>query len=96
VLSPNLPWSLANPKWAAELNPVLANPIVSGQLLTGIKLTNGSNTINHNLGQPLQGYIVVLNSSPATFYDKQNTNPAPQRTLILNASQETTVSLWVF
>lgn len=96
MLSPNLPWNLANPKWAQELNPVLANPIVSSQLLTGIKLLTGTNTINHTLGQKLQGYVVVLNNSPATFYDNQSTNPAPQRTLIINASQDTTVSILVF
>ena len=95
-LSPKLDWSLANPRWASLLNPVLANPIVGGLLLEGIVLKSGDNVINHNLGTKLQGYIIVLNSAPVTFYDKQSTNQKPNLTLILNASGATTISLYVF
>jgi hypothetical protein len=52
--------------------------------------------INHKLAQKLQGWIVVLNSTSATFYDSQSTNPSPDKTLILNASAPTTVSILVF
>ncbi len=95
-LSPKLPWELANPKWAASINPILSNPLVSGNLLQGLVLRTGANTINHGLSEKLQGYIVVMNSASATFYDNQKTNPTPQLTLILNASAPTTVSLYVF
>lgn len=95
-LSSKLPWELANPKWAASINPVLANPIVAGNLLQGVVLRMGSNTINHGLGEKLQGWIVVMNNANATFYDSQSTNPRPQLTLVLNASANATVSLYVF
>ncbi len=95
-LSPKLPWELANPKWAAALNPVLGNPVVGGSLLSGLVLKSGDNVINHGLGAKLQGYIVVMNSAAVTFYDKQSTNQMPQLTLVLNASGATTVSLYVF
>lgn len=95
-LSSKLPWELANPKWAASINPVLSNPVTSGILLTGIVLTTGDNTVNHSLGKKLQGYVVVMNSAAVTFYDKQATNPRPQLTLVLNASGAATVSLYVF
>lgn len=95
-LSPHLPWELANPKWAASLNPLLANPITRGNLLQGIALKTGSNTVNHQLGRNLQGYVVVLNSAAVTFYDSQATNQMPDLTLILNVSGATTVSLFVF
>lgn len=95
-LSPKLPWDLANPKWAAVINPILANPLVAGNLLPGLVLTTGSNTINHGLGVKLQGYFVVLNSAAVTFYDSQRTNQRPDLTLILNASGPTTISLYVF
>lgn len=95
-LSPKLPWELANPKWAATINPVISNPIVAGNLLRGVVLVSGDNTINHGLGEKLQGYTVVMNSAAVTFYDKQASNPRPQLTLILNASGATTVSLYVF
>ncbi len=96
MLSPKLEWSLANPKWAAELNPVLANPIVNGHLISNIRVSNGDNVINHGLGEKLQGYFVVLNSASVTFYDKQSINQTPNLTLILNASGAAIISLWVF
>lgn len=95
-LSPKLPWELANPKWAASLNPILSNPLINGRVLSGIVLKTGANPINHGLGEPLQGYFVILNSAAVTFYDSQSTNQRPDLTLILNASGATTVSLYVF
>lgn len=95
-LTTKLPWDQAQPRWASILNPVLANPIVGGQLLEGIKVSSGNNTINHGLGEKLQGYIVVLNSANVTFYDRQSTNPMPDKTLVLVASGAATISLYVF
>lgn len=95
-LATKLPWELANPRWAASINPVLANPLVGGNLLQGLVLKSGDNVINHGLGEKLQGYMVVLNSSAVTFYDKQSTNQKPDLTLVLNASGITTISLYVF
>lgn len=95
-LSPSLPWALANPKWAATLNPVLANPLVNGRLMSGIAVIMGQNTLNHGLGRRLRGYFVVLNSAAVTFYDSQSTNQMPDYTLILNASGPATISLYVF
>lgn len=83
-------------QWSQILNPLLKSPIANPILLRGIALTSGSNTINHTLGATLQGYIVVLNSVSSTFYDGQSTNPSPDKTLILIASEATTVSLLVF
>lgn len=84
------------PRWKSTLDPLLAGPLANAKLLPGVTLTAGSNTINHKLGQKLQGYIVVLSSAAATFFDGQNTNPAPERTLIITSSAPTTVSLLVF
>ncbi len=95
-LSPKLPWELANPKWAATINPIIANPLVNGNLLKNISVQSGDNVINHGLGAALQGYIVVKNSAAVTFYDKQDVNSMPQLTLILHASDVTTISLYVF
>jgi hypothetical protein len=96
MLSPKLDWSLANPKWAAELNPVLANPLVGGHLIKNVPLVSGVNIVNHGLGANLQGYLVVLNSSAVTINDHQSRNQTPQLTLILNTSGATTVTLYVF
>lgn len=96
LLSPRLDWSQAQTKWAATLNPIVSNPLVSGLILSNIKVTTGANTINHLLGRDLQGYIVILNSASITYYDSQATNQRPQLTLILNASGDATISLYVF
>ncbi len=95
-LSPNLDWKLANPKWAASLNPLLANPLMGGRLLEGIVLTTGVNNISHGLQRKLRGYFVVLKSANVTIYDSQATNQMPDLTLILNASGAATVTLYVF
>ena len=95
-LSPKLEWDLANPKWAATLNPLLGNPLVNGQILSGIVVKSGTNVINHGLTRKLQGYIVILNSANVTFYDSQQTNQMPDRTLQLIASGAATISLYVF
>jgi hypothetical protein len=95
-LSSKLPWDLANPKWAATLNPVLANPLLNGQILDKIVVRSGMNAINHGLQRNLQGYFIVLNSANVTFYDSQLLNQRPDLTLILNASGPATISLYVF
>ena len=85
-----------NPKLAASLNPVLANPIVNGLILSNIKVVAGANTLNHTLGRKLQGYVVILNSAAVTYYDNQSTNQKPELTLILVSSGSATISLYVF
>lgn len=95
-LSSNLPWELANNKWAASLNPLLSNPIVNGRVLSGVVLTTGANTINHGLQRKLQGYVVILKSADVTIYDSQANNQMPDFNLILNSSEAAIVSIYVF
>jgi hypothetical protein len=78
------------------VTPVLRNPLVQGNLITGIALKTGDNTISHGLGQTLQGWIVVGQGSAASFYDKQASNPNTQKTLILNSSADVTINLYCF
>lgn len=92
----NLPWQQAQPLWASQLNPVLANPIVNSRIITNVVLTTGNNTINTLLGRKLQGYIVILKSADVTIYDTQSTNPKTDLTLQLVASGPATISLLVF
>ncbi len=83
-------------QWASQINPVLANPLVQGRLISNISLVTGSNTINTLLGRKLQGYIVVMKSANVTIYDTQATNPMPDKTLQLVASGPAAISLWCF
>ena len=82
--------------WSSQLDPVLANPVCSSSILSNIVVKTGSNTINHLLGQKLQGYVVIMTNAAVTFYDTQSTNPNPQQTLQLVASGPATISLLVF
>ena len=83
-------------QWASSIDPVITNPLVQGQLLPNITVATGSNTIDHKLSRKLQGYMVVMQSAPATFYDTQATNPMPAQTLQLVSSGPAVISLWVF
>lgn len=92
-----IPASTQDTRWKALLDPVLGNPLVNGQMLQNLSLTGGTpNTINHGLGRALQGYVVLLSSTAATFHDNQSTNSMTNLTLILVPSATTTVSLYVF
>jgi hypothetical protein len=88
--------ALMQTKWKSQIDPVLAEPIVSGNLLSNISLKVGDNVINHGLGTKLQGYIVILKSGLAGIYDKQSSNQMANLTLVLNSDTAITVSLWVF
>lgn len=83
-------------QWATSIDPVLDNPLVMGQLLTGIQLNTGVNVINTKLSRKLQGYIVVMKSANVSIYDTQATNPMPAQTLQLVSSGPAVISLWVF
>jgi hypothetical protein len=88
--------SLLQNKWAAQLNPLLSSPVINGQFLTSVVLSTGSNVINHKLGRPLQGWVVVRQRALASLYDTQDTNPTPAITLRLVSSANVTVDLLVF
>jgi len=92
-LSSKLPWSLANPKWAASINTLLALPQSNGKLLTGIVLTNGVNIIPHGLGREIQGWILTDLNAAVTIY---RSAPFNQTTLTLTSSGAATVNIEVF
>jgi hypothetical protein len=96
MLPQRQPWEMAQTTWGQALNPIIANPLVQGQLLTGIPLVTGSNVINHKLGRKLQGWIIVGVNAVANIYDSQASNQTPQLTLNLTSDAVATVNLWVF
>jgi len=81
---------------ATILNPIQANPMSSGIILSGVVLASGSNVIQHTLDRSLQGYIVILKSANVTIYDSQSTNSTPNLTLVLVSSGAATISLYLF
>lgn len=95
-LTDDLSLSLMQTKWASIINPFLGNPSNSALIIPNVALVTGSNTINHKLGQKLQGWVVIGNNASTTFYDSQASNQQPDLTLVLVASGACTVSLLVF
>ena len=91
-LSSKLSWELANPKWAASLNPVLAIPQNSGQIIT-CNLVTGANIINHGLGRMMQGWSITDINAAVTVY---RSAPFNNSTITLTSSGAATISLEVF
>jgi hypothetical protein len=82
--------------WATALDPVIANPLVQGQLLTNVALANGTTIVNHKLGRKLIGWLIVGINGAATVYDNQASNQMPQLTLSLTSNAAVTANIWVF
>lgn len=94
ALSAKLPWELANPKWASELNPVLAMPMLNGNQINNVSLAATTPlAINHLLGRVPQGWFLTDNTGNAVIW---RTKAFSQYTITLEASSATTISLWVF
>jgi hypothetical protein len=87
---------LMQDRWSSILHPFINNPSNNALLHKNLTLTSGDNVINHKLGRKLQGWRVVRLRSAATFYDKQDTNSMPDKTLVLNASANAVIDLEVF
>lgn len=82
--------------WATQIDPIIINPLVQGQLLQNLPLLVGTNAINHKLGRRLQGWFIVGINGIAEIYDTQASNQMPQLTLNLTSDANVSVSLWVF
>lgn len=80
------------------VNQILKCPIISGaQIIAKQSLKAGDNTIAHGLSRTLQGWLVVrYRGGWAEIFDKQDTNGNRGSTLILNASADVVVDLYVF
>ena len=65
-------------------------------ILPKVALTAGLNTINHMLARPLQGWIIVRQRAASTIYDKQDVNPQPGLTLMIQSSAPVVVDLLVW
>lgn len=94
MLSSKLPWELANPKWASELNPIISNPICGVVFLTNVSLVTGTNVINHGLGRVLRGWFFIdAQGDSSGIYRNANLNST---TLSLSSPRNVTVSIGVF
>lgn len=92
-LSSNLDWDAAKNLWAQSLNPVLANPLLSGKVLGPITLVSGVNAVNHGLGRTMQGWFITDQNALASIY---RSAPLNATNLVLTSSAAVTLLLWVF
>jgi hypothetical protein len=92
-LSSHLSWPLANPTWAATLNPIVSNPLNNASVLYDVVLSEGANVINHKLGRMMLGWFLVDLQANQTVY---RSAPLNELTLTLTASGAVTVSIGVF
>lgn len=92
-LSTSLPFSLMITKWAAILNPLLDSPLNSASIISDVKLSIGSNTINHLLGKKQTGWFLVDQQASASIYRSM---PFNTTTLTLTSDAVVTVSIGVF
>lgn len=87
--------TLLQTAWATQINPVLANPLVSGVLQKNIKLIAGVNVINHMLSRSSQGYIITgMRGLYSQIFDTVSTNPS--LTISLTSSVATVIDLYCF
>lgn len=86
-------FSLLQTNWAQQLNPLITNPMLQGNLLKGLALLTGANVINHRLSRKLQGWWVVDQDGVANFYRSAAKNDV---TLTLTASANVNIDLYVF
>jgi len=93
IQSKNQEFQLLQSKWAAEINPLLAKPLSSSNLLKGIQLVTGVNVVNHLLGRQMQGWVISDIDANATIYRSAAMN---NLNVTLTSSANCTVNLIVF
>lgn len=94
MLSTRLPWDLAQTKWAAEINPFLALPILGGNQINSITLLAGKPVaINHLLEKMPQGWFLVDNTASTTVW---RSAAFTKTTITLTSSANTTIAIWVY
>lgn len=86
-------FQLMQNQWSAVLSPLLKNPLVAGNLLTGIALINGTLVINHKLGRTPQGWLIVDIDAAATVYRNAAFNDL---TLSLRSNAAANAAIYVF
>lgn len=79
--------------WGSAIDPVLANPLIKGNILKSISLINGSIVINHLLGRMMQGWFITDINAAATVYRSQQFN---NLTLTLTSNAAAIVNIYVF
>jgi hypothetical protein len=78
------------------IDPLTGSHIVQGNLVKNITINTSPTTISHGLEDAPVGWIIIRKRGAADIWDLQETNPLEKKLLILQASNQVTVDLWVF
>jgi hypothetical protein len=78
------------------VTPILGKEILDSEILHGVVLSSGANTVDHKLGRDLVGWVVTRINAAITIFDTQATNPLPHKNLKLTTSGAAIVDLLVF
>lgn len=82
---------------AAVFKDIAGRTLLDGRLIEAIAITAGTaKTVSHNLGRKLVGWSVVRKDAGAEVWESITNDTIPTRTIVLNASADVTISLWVF
>lgn len=80
---------------AQVLNQVIKKQIIDGAFITDISIVSGTPySLSHGLGINPRGWIIVKKNAESDIW--QTDSATPTLTMILNASADVTISLWVF
>jgi hypothetical protein len=80
--------------WIRQLQRLA--PIVDGQLVTGVLIATTDTVVRTGLDRKALGFIIVNANAGASVFLSPTANQVPNNTLILRASAQVTVDLWVF
>ena len=79
------------------LKPILNSAIIDGVLIKDIDVGTSDTIVNHKLGRPPLGWLIVKRNENAVIYESATTNNDRNRFLILQASSATTDTyFWIF
>lgn len=70
----------------------IGNPLLNGVLLTNVSLSSTATNVEHKLGRPHLGWIIVRKDANADIWESDTTKSFVK----LTADANVTVDLWVF
>jgi len=71
-------------------------PLLDGIHFKGVSLSSGDNTVNHGLGRQIQGWVITNKDAAGDVYATPSKQTTSDKTLILTASTDLLVSIYVF
>lgn len=74
--------------------PIIACPIIDGNLLTNVSLSSTETKVEHKLAREPQGYIITRKNANQDVWE--SSKALPTRHLSLTATGDVVVDIWVF